>query len=97
MRLVKLYTFTFLGKKKIILTGPYCSSGPKNPKSWLIDPLFIIQYFTMAWDGLDELDDFEIRDNGELAEEVDEEEEAGLGNPVTRVSDMSGGRVDLIL
>ena len=31
MRLVKLYTFTFLGEKKNILTGRQSSSGPKYP------------------------------------------------------------------
>ena len=33
MGLVKLYTFTFLGKKKITLTGRQSSSGPKHPQN----------------------------------------------------------------
>ena len=41
----------------------------------LANPLFIIQSFTMAWNCHDDFDNFDIQDNGELEEEVEEEEE----------------------
>ena len=50
MHLIKLYTFTFLSKTKMILTGPCSSSGPKYSANSF--DIHFSSFYLSPWPGM---------------------------------------------
>ena len=50
MHLIKLYTFTFLSKTKMILTGPCSSSGPKYSANSF--DIHFSSFYLSPWHGM---------------------------------------------